>query len=90
MKSETLSPVAARVIEKCGGHKAVSLLTGAKLSAVYRWTYARSKGGRGGEIPREPRAKLVEAARAGVVDLVASDFIDLPDEPRKRTARARS
>ena len=84
--TDQVSPIAARIIQKCGGHKAVALITGAKLSAVYRWTYPRSRGGRGGVIPRGPQAKLIEAARAGLVNLTAEDFVDLP--PRRRSVAA--
>lgn len=79
MKNDNVSPIASRIIEKCGGHRAVAALTGRSLEQVYRWTYSKAKGGTGGTIPAAVQERLVAAARSGAVPLVATDFIDLPD-----------
>lgn len=88
MSHERTSPVASRVIAKCGGHKAVAKLTGVDLSNVYRWTYSKSRGGTGGVIPAEPLAILVDAARTGLVDLEATDIVDLPPKQVRASAQA--
>jgi hypothetical protein len=48
---QKVSSVAARVIEKCGGHKAVARALSVDPSWVYRLTYPKSRGGTGGIIP---------------------------------------
>lgn len=78
MSHEYVSPVAARIIAKCGGARSVADLTGTELSAVYRWTHAKSKRGTGGEVPTLARQKLIAAAVAGSVPLEVADFVDWP------------
>lgn len=81
MSHEAVSPVADRVIKKCGGHRAVADHLGVALSVVYRWTYPRARGGTGGSIPTRPREALIRAAQAGIFDLRADDLVDLPSAP---------
>jgi hypothetical protein len=65
---------ARTVIEICGGARRVSDLCGRELSRVYRWTYAREKGGTGGLIPSEVQPLLLEQARAAGIDLRPEHF----------------
>jgi hypothetical protein len=76
--SNTVSPAAARVIEKCGGVAATARLVGRSKSWVYKWTYPKSRNGRGGVVPHEDAERLLGAAMKGVVPLTPADFFDLP------------
>lgn len=71
-----VSPVAGRVIEKCGGVKAVAVICDCSVSWVYRWTYPREKSGRGGFVPQRDAEKLLAAARRGEISLSPSDFFE--------------
>ena len=68
---------AKRIIDKCGGHKAVAEMTGTSLTNVYRWTYPKENGGTGGLIPAKYQAPLLASAKERGVDLNASDFIEV-------------
>lgn len=86
--------VAEHVIEKCGGFKPVSEWLGLDLSAVYRFTYPRSRGGTDGVIPARHQATLLQKARENGVDLNPADFFvappTSPDEPAAAPAGAES
>lgn len=53
------SPIASRVIAKCGGHQVVADALGIDVSRVYRFTYPRDKGGTDGLIPAKHQATLM-------------------------------
>lgn len=66
--------VADKVIEKCGGVAKTAALVGKSKGWVYRWTYPKSKGGTGGEVPRSAQKKLLDLAHHGVVEITPNDF----------------
>ncbi len=70
--------IAQRIINKCGGPHAVAQMTGASVSRVYRWTYAKARGGTGGVIPARHHRPLLSEARKRGIDLRPEDFFDLP------------
>ena len=72
-----MSNVAAHVIEKCGGHRAVADMAGVDVTRVYRWTYSRDRGGTGGIIPTKHHQQLLRVARERGVDLEPADFFDI-------------
>lgn len=73
---------AKHVIRKCGGFKQVSEWLDLDLSAVYRFTHERSKGGTDGVIPSRHQAVLLQKSRECGIDLKPDDFFfDGPDEP---------
>ncbi|QBX34612.1 hypothetical protein E4191_07720 [Paracoccus liaowanqingii] len=65
---------AREIIKKCGGAKRVAEVTGCSVNWVYRWVTSADSGGTGGRVPEKPRRRLLEAARAGQVELSPSDF----------------
>lgn len=65
---------AKSIIELCGGFAAVADMTGRNIAQVYRWTYAKEKGGTGGLIPADVQLKLMEAARAKGIPLTPEHF----------------
>lgn len=71
-----MSNPAARVIEKCGGHKTVAEWCGVDVSRVHRWTYSKKKGGTDGLIPTKQQRRLLEKARSAGVELSPADFFD--------------
>lgn len=78
-----LSPVASRVIAKCGGVAEVARLTGRKKVSIHKWRHPKSKGGTGGLVPADMQKKLMEAALRGEVDLTTEDFFDLPEDAER-------
>lgn len=75
-------PIAKRVIEKCGGVNQTAELVGNTASMVYRWTYAKDKGGTGGRVPVSAQERLLEASRKGLVDIDPADFFEAPAAER--------
>jgi len=73
---ENISSVAARLIDKFGGHEALAEVLGIRVVSVYRMTYPRERGGTGGTVPQKHHAKLFKAARDMGIDLKADDLID--------------
>lgn len=71
-----MSNPAARVIEKCGGHKVVAEMLGVHVSRVFRWTYPAERGGTDGEIPRKQQSKLLKRAKARGICLAPNDFFN--------------
>lgn len=87
MKDDVVSPVAARVIEKCGGVQIVCDITGRSESWVRKWTYPRSRNGRGGWVPMEDAQALLHESMKTTprVRLSAWDFFErLTDAPPVR------
>ena len=78
MNQSEASPVARKVVAKCGGARRVATLTGRAVVTVHKWSLPRSRGGSGGIIPAAAQALLMEAAIRGDVDLTPADFFDLP------------
>lgn len=74
MSEKHLDP-ARSVIAKIGIDK-VAEVTGKHVSRVYRWMYAKEKGGTGGFIPPEDAKTLLAWARGNGVLLSASEFLE--------------
>lgn len=70
---------AERIIEKCGGPKALASLVGVDLSRVHRWTYPKAKGGTDGRIPSRHHQKLLDRARENGISLSPADFFESPE-----------
>ena len=71
-----VSPIASRVIAKCGGVKAVAEICGCSISWVHKWTYPKSKSGRGGIVPHDDAEKLLAASKEREFQLTAQDFFE--------------
>jgi hypothetical protein len=78
MNQSSVSPVARRVVAKCGGARKVADLTGRAVVTIHKWSQPRARGGTGGLIPSDMQAVLMRAAQQGKVDLTPADFFDLP------------
>ena len=74
-----MSNAAENIIQKCGGHKAVSEMAGVDVTRVYRWTYPRDRGGTGGLVPAKHHQTLLRRARERGLDLRPADFFDQSD-----------
>ncbi len=72
---------AATVIDRLGGPKVVSEITGAAYTAPYRWQYPRDKGGTGGLIPQKHHLTLLSYAQENGIPLSASDFLPAASTP---------
>ncbi len=72
---------AASIIERLGGPKVVSTITGAAYTAPYRWQHPRDKGGTGGLIPQKHHVTLLSYAQQHGIPLSASDFLPSPSNP---------
>lgn len=68
------------VIQKFGGLKAVSEITGISQHSVMRWRYPASKRGTGGLIPSWHQGKLLNAAQDRGIDLKPEAFF--PEESK--------
>ena len=77
MNKNTLSPVAARIIEKCGGVREVARMTNRATVSVHKWRHEKARGGTGGLIPSDAQEMLMAASLRGEVSLDPSDFFDL-------------
>ena len=71
---------AQRVIEICGGFRAVAEMTGRHETRVRRWTYDKDKGGTGGVIPADMQQRILDAARARRLPLEPEHFFVMPEE----------
>ncbi len=80
MIAAMLNP-ANRVIEICGGFRAVAEMTGRTEIRVRRWTYSKEKGGTGGLIPSDCQQRLLSAARGRDIDLRPEHFFADIEEP---------
>lgn len=74
MTEANISPVAARVIAKCGGREAAAALARVSVNYVYRWTYEKERGGLSGRVPDQARRNMLDAALRGEVSLTPADF----------------
>ena len=74
----TISPIAKRVITKCGGVDAVISITGRSKAQIYKWTWSRPVG-TGGLIPASAQQLLMAAAHRGEVNLSPEDFFETPE-----------
>lgn len=66
---------ASQIIQKLGGEAKVRELTGASITAPYRWQYPKDKGGTGGLIPQRHHRTLLNYAQDNAIDLSAEDFL---------------
>lgn len=71
--------IAARIIEKCGGPRAVAEICGVDVSRVHRWKYPPERGGTGGIIPASHQITLLEGARAAGINLRPDDFFPVAE-----------
>lgn len=72
---------AQRVIEICGGFRAVAEMTERTEIRVRRWTYSKERGGTGGLIPSDCQQRLLTAARERNIDLQPAHFFSAPADP---------
>lgn len=68
-----------RIVSKFGGWKALwkALVTAGferDLTALYRWSYPKEKGGAGGVVPTHSMHQVLEAARLEGVHLTTEDL----------------
>ncbi len=77
--TDIISPIAGRVIAKCGGVAQTAKLCGRSPVSVHKWRHTREKGGTGGLVPTEAAQALMAAAQRGEVSLTAEDFFDLSE-----------
>ena len=67
--------IAEQIIEKAGGVAKVATICGRTHSWVYKWTYPKDRGGRGGIVPFADALSLIEAgARGEIPALTPADF----------------
>jgi hypothetical protein len=72
--------IARRVINKLGGARAVSLMLGISVQAVYKWLVPIKEGGCGGLIPVRRQIELMVAAAQRGIKLTPDDFFPrVPD-----------
>jgi len=74
------------IIQRLGGEKAVSTITGTAYSAPYRWQADKQRGGAGGRIPAKHIPTLLEAANSCGVQLTYADFFQPPSKAGKNEA----
>jgi DNA invertase Pin-like site-specific DNA recombinase len=73
--------VAKRIINKLGGARAVSLMLGVSVQAVYKWLVPIKEGGCGGLIPVRRQIELMVAAAQRGIKLTPDDFFPkVPDD----------
>lgn len=74
-----VSPIAARIIAKCGGVSRTAKLSERSPVTIHKWRRSKAEGGTGGLIPADAQAKLWAAVTRGEVDLAPADFFDIPN-----------
>lgn len=79
---------AATIIRICGGHGTVADWLGIDVSRVYRWTYAKAKGGSAGLIPSQYHEPILLRARREGKDLLPDHFF--PQFPEGASPNTRS
>lgn len=62
------------VIRKFGGVGAMSAATGFSVNSIYKWTYAKEKGGTGGVIPGDKLPVVLGVARDRGIDITVDDL----------------
>ena len=70
---------AERIIKKFGSaqklNEALKMIgCGRRITAIYRWTYAREKGGTGGIIPSSVLFDILQAGRKVGIELTSEDL----------------
>ena len=68
---------AQKVVQAFGGAVALSAATGIDLSAIYRWSYPKSKRGCGGRVPSRNHSIILKKARANNLDLMPEDLVNV-------------
>lgn len=89
MSTSQVSPVADRIIKKCGGVSEVARITGRALPSIHKWRHTKEKGGTGGLIPADAQKLLMAAALRGEVVLDPADFFDIPNTQEGLSTPAR-
>lgn len=77
--TNSVSPIAGRIIAKLGGVAKTSALTGKAEPTIYKWRQPKEAGGTGGLIPVDAQQVLMAAALRGECSLAPEDFFDLPE-----------
>jgi hypothetical protein len=80
-KPRTTSRQAETIIAKFGNADALAEAAGLDRTTVYRWSYAKNRGGTGGFIPTRSQRKVRMAARKLGITLTAQDW--QPDDPEE-------
>ena len=71
-----MSNQAQRIVDKFGGFPALAKALGRRdISALYRWTKPKEKGGTGGRIPQNHIPALLAAARARGIEVSAEQML---------------
>lgn len=65
---------AKRVIAKLGGAYSAARISGLEVSAIYRWTYPKERGGTEGLIPAASLARVIDAAAKEGIELTSEDL----------------
>lgn len=76
MSESHLEP-AKSIIAKVGGVDVAADVTGKHVSRIYRWMYAKEKGGTGGQIPFDDAKKLLAHSRKNGLGVDAHDFFGI-------------
>ena len=79
--ADVVDPCAQRVIDRCGGIRALAKATGLHPSGIYRWVKpVASQRGHGGIIPGPSRQRLREAMRQGLIPITPADLLEVLPE----------
>lgn len=70
---------AARLIRLCGIAN-LAKWSGRSVTQVYRWDYAKEKGGSGGIVPAAHYQAILNGARKAGIDLSPNDFFAQPKQ----------
>lgn len=65
---------AQTVISKFGGVGALAAATGFSVNSIYKWTYAKEKGGTGGVIPGDKLPVVLGAAKDRDINITVDDL----------------
>lgn len=76
---QKVSPVAEKVIKKCGGAMAIANWLGINRKNVYAMTYPKEKGGTGGLIPAHYQETLLKCAWESGIDLRPEELVNTPN-----------
>lgn len=68
------SKQAERIIAKFGGPRRLASAIDCKPAAVYRWTYARARGGTDGYLPNTVKDRVKNAADLLGIEITAEDW----------------
>lgn len=78
---------ASTIIDICGGHKNVADWLNVDVSRVFRWTYAKAKGGSDGYIPSQYYPTLLARAQVEGKALKPEHFFLQSDDAKASRQR---